>query len=108
MIAKIVFIADSYDVVSSAIEKHSIDGGYWLTVIDDGRLIIAAYPRHHATRFALAEEEGIIVIPGAHDPEPIGDLHKHLGHIGAQPHHTSRHVHLRLAERHGDVFHPDV
>jgi hypothetical protein len=108
LIPKIIFIANTAAHVSEMIDKHSIDGGYWLSPIDDGRILVAAYPRHHSTRFALAEEEGIVVMPGSHDPEPIGDIHKHLDHIGAQPYHTARHVHLRLAERHGDVFHPDV
>jgi hypothetical protein len=108
MIAKIVFIASSYDIVSSVIEKHSIDGGYWLTAIDDGRLIVVAYPRHHSTRFSLADEEGVIVMPGPHDPNPIGDLHEHLLHIDARPHHTPREVHLRLHEQHGAAWHPDT
>jgi hypothetical protein len=108
VIAKVVFIAKSAEHVNEMIDKHAIDGGHWISQMDDGRLLVVGYPRHHATRFALAEEKGIVVIPGPHAPEPIGDLHKHLEHVGAQPHHTSRQVHLLLHDKHGPAFHSDT
>ena len=108
MVAKVVFIAKSHEMVSDLIDKYAIDRGYWLSALDDGRVIVVAYPRHHFTRFALADEDGVTVLPGPHDPGPIGDVHKHLTHIEAKPHHTSREVHLKLHDKHGHQWHPDT
>ena len=106
--AKVVFIAPSFERLIEIVEKHSLDE-YIVSGIGDGRLIVASFPQHHHTRFALAEEEGVVVIPGAHAPEPVGDLHKHLAHIDAKPHHTARDTLLRLHAKHGsDLLHPDV
>jgi hypothetical protein len=106
--AKIVFIVASREHLAELAERHCFEGGVIASAMDDGRLACVAYPRHFHTRFALADEAGVVVVPAPHDPEPIGDLHEHLTHIEAQPGHTSRQVHLRLHGKHGAAFHPDV
>jgi hypothetical protein len=71
--------------------------------------VMVAFQSQHANlRFDLATVEGITVLPGVHDPTPIGDLHQHLGHVNAQPQETMRTVALRLHTTHGPVFHPDT
>jgi len=107
-VEKIVFIAASYERVSHIIDKYQIDGGYWISSIDAERVIVVAYPRHHATRFMIADEDGITVLPSRHDTEPIGDLHQHLSHVDAKPHHTSREIHHRLHAAHGPEWSPDT
>jgi hypothetical protein len=105
---KLIFITDSHERLAALAEKHQFEGGYWASTADDGRIVVAAYPRHHHTRFALIEEDGVIVLPAGHDSTPIGDAHKHLAHVDAKPHHTGRDVGEMLAARHGCQFHPDV
>jgi hypothetical protein len=105
---KLIFIVDSHELLAELAEKHAFEGGYWTSIADDGKVVVVGYPRHHHTRFALAEEDGVIVLPNGHDPAPIGDTHKHLAHIEAMPHHTGRDVGHMLAARHGAPFHPDV
>lgn len=73
-----------------------------------GVMLAAIEPRHANLRFELALEEGVTVLPGPHDPAPIGDLHKQLAHVDAKPHETMRAVALRLHVAHGPIFHPDV
>ena len=70
--------------------------------------IIAVTSQHYHLRFDLEKEDGLTVLPGMHDPEPIGDLHKCLSHVNAEPHHTMRQIALRLHEAHGPAFHPDT
>ena len=104
---KIVFLVDSHERLTALIEAHVL-GECVASSLGDGRILARAYPRHDHTRFALADEEGVVVLPTGHDPEPIGDLHRHLAHIDAQPHHTGRDVGLALHLKHGPAFHPDV
>jgi hypothetical protein len=104
---KIVLIVPTLARLREIVEAHSLTGCA-ASGMADGRVLVRVYPRHDHTRFALAEEPGVVVLPAAHDPEPIGDLHRHLGHIDAKPHHTMRHVALKLHEKHGPAFHPDV
>ena len=105
---KVVFIAKSADHLATLVETHAFDGGMQSSGLADGRVVVVAHPRHAHTRFALADETGVVVLPGPHAPEPIGDLHQHLAHIEAQPEQTPRQVYLLLHERHGPAFHPDV
>jgi hypothetical protein len=108
MTQKVVFIVKSHEHLDELADKHPFDGGYWTSIMPDGRIIVAAYPRHHHTRFSLADEDGVVVLPTAHDPAPIGDAHKHLEHIDARPQHTGRDIGVMLAAKHGFQFHPDA
>lgn len=107
MISKIIFIASSNEQLGDLIDRHTLEAIH-ASIIADGRVVCAAYPRHHHTRFALSDEVGVVVFPGVHDPAPIGDLHQHLVHIGAKSDHTMREAALRLHAAHGPVFHPDT
>lgn len=69
--------------------------------------LAVVYSQHANLRFELADE-GFVLFPGPHDPEPIGDLHKHLAHVKAKPEHTGRELGLLLYAEHGAIFHPDV
>jgi hypothetical protein len=76
--------------------------------IDSERVIVMCLTPHSHLRFTLADE-GYVVLPGHHDPTPIGEsISRHLSHIDAQPHHSMREVSLRLYEKHGPAFHPDT
>ena len=107
MRAKIIFTAPSIERLTELVEKHALtdcvaaDSG-------DGHVVVRAYPRHDHTRFALSGEEGVVVLPTGHDPAPIGDLHRHLAHVDARPHHNGRDVGLLLHARHGAAYHPDT
>ena len=105
--AKLIFIVDSIEALSVSIDRHRFDGGIIASELDDGRCIVVATARHHHTRFVLAEETGVVVLPGHHDPEPIGELHKHLAHIDAKPSEPMRKIAVRLAARHGPHLHPE-
>jgi len=66
-------------------------------------------PKYYSTRSEIAALEGVTVLPGMHDPTPIGaTLAALLVHIKALPTETMREVSLRLAEVHGPAFHPDT
>jgi hypothetical protein len=104
---KIIFIVKSHERLAELAEQHTFDGAYWTSITNDGKVVAVVYPRHHHTRFVLAKEDGVIVLPTGHDPEPIGETHKHLGHIDAKPHHTGRDVGVMLSDSHGAPFHPD-
>lgn len=76
--------------------------------LEDGSFIAMMEPRNHNARFALDEFDGVHILPSHHNPDPIGDHHKHLTHVDAQPHESMRTVALRLHEAHGPCFHPDT
>ena len=104
---KIIFAASSLDRLKEVCESHHFEECF-VSLPGDGTAIACVYPRHAHTRFALSDEDGIVVLPTGHDPAAIGDLHRHLAHIGAQPHHTGRDIGLMLHAKHGPQFHPDV
>ena len=108
MIAKIVIIVPTYERLIELSEKHSFDGGIWASGMEDGRIIAACYPKHHSTRFDLDRETDVIVLPSAHDPDPVGDVHQHLAHVGAKPHESMRAIMNRLHKKHGPAFHADT
>lgn len=101
-------------VSADAIEKlsmHYLTAGtvtHW-SMIDEKHSIAAIFPRHLHARFALAEEDGITVLPGHHDPAPIGPaIAAALTHVKAKPTETMRAIALRLHAAHGPAFHPDT
>jgi hypothetical protein len=94
----ILTLADDPLLVGTIIVSSTLDGKTFVAMI---------YPKHAHTRFAIGSDK-IIVLPGCHDPAPIGEVHKHLAHIKAEPHHTMRDVALRLHDAHGSAFHPDT
>ena len=102
-----VFIAPSADACLALVDKLSITHA-WFSELPDGRVIVSSYHQHAHTALSMGQEESVTVLPSPHDPAPIGDLHEHLTHIEARPEHTPRQVYLRLHEKHGPQFHPDV
>lgn len=90
-------------------EKYTFSSGLIAAGITDGRIIVVGNPKHHAARFLLAEEPGVTVLPGQHDPAQIGDsVAAALAHVKAKPTETMREVALRLHAEHGPAFHPDT
>lgn len=76
--------------------------------LDDGSYIVIVYPHGSNARFSLDAEDGIDVLPGHHDPAPIGVAHVHLAHVKAKPTHTMREAAMLLHAVHGPAFHPDT
>lgn len=75
--------------------------GAWLGVVE---------PLHAHVRFELeAAVQGIHVLPGHHDPTPVGDaITSLLPHVSAKPAETMREIAQRLYRKHGPHFHPDT
>lgn len=107
MTAKIVIIAET-PKIEAALGTYGSNHSY-CSGVDSNRSICVIYPRHHHARFALADEPGVTVMPGMHDPTPIGaTVAAALAHVNAKPTETMREVALRLHEKHGSAFHPDT
>ena len=107
MKAKIVFLTSSIERVEELRRKHSLMDTH-VSGTDDGKVVVSAYPMHFHTRFALAEESDVVVVPSPSDPQPIGDACEHFAHVNARSHHTGREVGLALHEKHGPAFHPET
>jgi hypothetical protein len=109
MNAKLILLVESSATYRELCKRHVFERRVTSAGWDStGRVIVAVYPRHAHTRFALADEPGVVVLPGFHDPAPIGALAMHLAHVEAKPEETMRAVALRLHVAHGPDFHPDV
>ena len=108
MTQKMILVFESAAIRDAVLQKtpnrHAAFG-----TLQDGRSVAIVYPRHHEARFLLAQEPGVTVLPGAHDPGPIGEtVARALAHVNAKPTETMREVGLRLHEVHGPAFHPDT
>ena len=106
-VSKVIFTVESVDRLKELQDTHRLTECI-TAIASDGTVAVCAYPRHHHTRFALADEEGVTVLPAAGDPAPIGEVHRSLASIDAQPEQTARDVLLSLYEKHGAAFHPDT
>ena len=104
---KIIAVFDDLDTMIAMMSKYTFRDCLF-THLGDGRVQAVVYPYQHSLRREMGAEVGVSILPGMHDPAPIGDVHQHFTHAGAQPHHTAREVALRLHDLHGDQFHPDT
>lgn len=110
--SKVVLVATSMDVIGQlATSGHGLArGGLHSDPIEGTTTVICAFEARHASaRFLAANHQGVTVLPGMHDPEPIGPaIAALLPHVKAEHGETMRAVALRLHRKHGPMFHPDT
>jgi hypothetical protein len=76
---------------------------------ETGEIMAVIYPRHASLRFEIANIPGVTVLPGHHDPGPIGaDAAALMTVVKALPTETMRTVATRLHSVYGPDFHPDT
>jgi hypothetical protein len=87
-----------------------VQAGGQLTAISTGSVTFAVlHTQHPHLRFELAQFPQITVLPGMHDPLPIGQtIATALAVVNALPTETMRVVAMRLYALLGPIFHPDV
>lgn len=108
MMMKLMLIT-TRDVIHEVLQAGShIDGAHG-ALIGGETFIFVVRPRHFGARFELAKDARVMVLPGVHDPTPIGaTIAGALSHVNAKPTETMREVALRLHAVHGPAYHPDV